>query len=399
MSFGLQHSRYCQWVISVAVLAMFAAGCGREPQPAPPAADGDPAKPVDVQGSATLVPAPERDKIQTLEQVAVEYEGLQAEAEQTNRRMVEALSKYQRRGGKLPPNFGPDLSEQQRDLLAFLILNERAGTRDLLQEILDKDAQVGQLRGQMQAMQTRLPDHTVAREGDRHDRLALKYLADKGVPANQAAALIAQVSLQRTLLPGFNVWTYYADGQFGTWVTKGSAAISPQQQQERVLTDLASARDAAIKAKAEMETQLTTTQLEVKAKIDHAEQQAKDASLETGAALEMLAKAVDGQKQVESTVLFIAGSKRQLEKQGIIKGNRVLDITRAQFTSLDITSQREILLDPAPFELGSIKKVTVLPEIFAEGRDYQLQKEGAMRRFLLVNVDFFRRNQFIIVIE
>ena len=74
----------------------------------------------------------------------------------------------------------------------------------------------------------------VVEVGQRHDRIAVDYLVSRGVPAGTAYRLVSQVALHDGLVPGFRVWTYYANGQFGTWVTKGTATISPAEHQRRL---------------------------------------------------------------------------------------------------------------------------------------------------------------------
>ena len=46
---------------------------------------------------------------------------------------------------------------------------------------------------------------------------------------NKAEELVDKVRLIEELLPGFQVWLFYKDNTFGTFVTQGKAKISPNR--------------------------------------------------------------------------------------------------------------------------------------------------------------------------
>ena len=75
-----------------------------------------------------------------------EYEALQAQTVEARGELVEALRGYERRGGKLPPEFGPDFTEEQRVFLAGRAQAE-SSRRDLLNEILGIDHYACSLSG------------------------------------------------------------------------------------------------------------------------------------------------------------------------------------------------------------------------------------------------------------
>ncbi|MCK6543190.1 hypothetical protein L6Q79_10975 [bacterium] len=54
-------------------------------------------------------------------------------------------------------------------------------------------------------------------------------LSKKGVDPKRANELLEQSFLADDLLPGFNVWVYYNDDVFGTFVNQGNVRISPNQ--------------------------------------------------------------------------------------------------------------------------------------------------------------------------
>ena len=155
--------------------------------------------------------------------------------------------KYTAAQGSLPPGFGAELSDEQRTLLAERIKTEKAGLRTLLQDLIDRDKEVQQMKTRLDQLETQLPASVVSREGDRHDRIAMNFLVKQGVPAKKAYEIVSQINLQDALVPGFRVWTYYQKGQFGTWVTRGKASITPQEHAKKVLALLEESRDKALK--------------------------------------------------------------------------------------------------------------------------------------------------------
>jgi len=366
-------------------------GACRKAEPPPPAPPPAPA------------PAPEppveratEAAVQSLSDLATEYETLQLQADQTNRKIIEAVGKYQKRGGKLPPNFGPDLSDEQRQMLAERIQQEKAGTRSLLQDIIDRDKQIQELRARAADVKAKLPDHVTAKDGDRHDRIAMNYLIGKGVSAQKAFQIVSELNLEDALVPGFSVWTFYSDGTFGTWVTKGTATVSPQEHQKRLAKLLSEERDAANKAAAELRTQLAGAQ-----------EQAKSASAEAGALMTMLEKAEAEKKAalaaasaVQNTVKYSLGDKKQLQKMKVVDGRlKLMSLDQADVFSINLAEKTTIAVDGTNYGLKKIKKLTLVPEVFVQGKDYQIEQDGAFATVKLMNLDKFKSNQFVIVVE
>jgi hypothetical protein len=371
--------------------ALTSAACRKAEPPKPAPAPAPPPEPAVEKASA--------EAVQSLADLATEYEALQQQSDQTNKKVVEALSKYQKRGGKLPPNFGPDLTDEQRQMLVERIQQERSGTRTLLQDIIDKDKQIKDLRNRMGEMNARLPDHGTAKDGDRHDRIAMNYLLSKGVSAQKAFEIVSQLNLADVLVPGFTVWTFYTNGQFGTWVTRGSATITPQEHQRRLTKLLEDERDQAQKAVAVLRTQVDTlNKSQEKFQAD-----AKSASDEAAALMAMLAKAEEERKAVraaENTVRYSLGSKNQLQRMKVVDGRlKLVSLDQADMFSINTAEKTTIAVDAANYGMKKIKKITLVPEVFVPGTDYQLQQDGAFATIRLINLEKFKRNQFVIVVE
>ena len=328
--------------------------------------------------------------------LAAQYEALQAKADDTNRQIAGLLSQAQKRGGSLPANFGPDLTEDQRRLLAERIQQEKSGVRDLLQEILTKDQQVQDLKKQAASLEQKLPAYVVAQDGSRHDRIAMDFLIKQGVPAEKAYGIVSSINLEDALLPGYRVWTYYNNGQFGTWVSQGTASVSPQEHQRRVKQLLTDERDEAVKT---AETAKAEAQ-QSEAGRKEAEQQAAAASAESGAMLKLAEEERAKADAAENTVRYAIGPKKILVEAGVIdKNNRIRAIDQIPLLTLNLRESSDISVDASTQGMKSLKKVTLLPDMFILNSDYQVQRDGLLLQLKILNPSKFARMKFIIVLE
>ncbi|MFI5076260.1 MAG: hypothetical protein ACHQRO_02910 [Vicinamibacteria bacterium] len=374
--------------LTLAAIA-FAVGCNKtaeKPSEPPPPPEPEVAKASDAQ-------------VTSLSEMAVEYEKLEQQQATTNQQMGQLITKYQQRGGSLPPGFGAELTDEQRTLLAERIKTEKAGLRTLLQDLIDRDKEVQQMKTRLDQLETQLPASVVSREGDRHDRIAMNFLVKQGVPAKKAYEIVSQINLQDALVPGFRVWTYYQKGQFGTWVTRGKASITPQEHAKKVLALLEESRDKALKdladttserdalktATVEKEAALTRSAEELKAMTETAEQQRAEVQ----------------RREVESNTLrFIVGSKKALVKSKLLEKNmRKWNPATDQMSTLNLLESQEIPIDAASLGLKKVKKVTLVPEIFHPGVDYAVQVGGPTATLRITAPDKFKANRFVIVVE
>ena len=374
--------------LTLAAIA-FAVGCNKtaeKPSEPPPPPEPEVAKATDAQ-------------VTSLSEMAVEYEKLEQQQASTYQRMGQLITKYQQRGGSLPPGFGAELTDEQRTLLAERIKTEKAGLRTLLQDLIDRDKEMQQMKTRLDQLETQLPASVVAKEGDRHDRIAMNFLVKQGVPAKKAYEIVSQINLQDALVPGFRVWTYYQKGQFGTWVTRGKANITPQEHAKKVLALLEDERDKALKdladtsserdalktSGAEKEAALSRSAEELKAMTETAEQQRAEVQ----------------RREVEANTLrFIVGSKKALVKSKLLEKNmRKWNPATDHMSSLNLLESQEIPIDAASLGLKKVKKVTLVPEIFFAGVDYAIEVGGPTATLKITTPDKFKANRFVIVVE
>jgi len=120
---------------------------------------------------------------------------------------------------------------KQKQLIEDLLKQEKDVTwNGLLKEIIQKNDEISSLKEEIFKIQQQLPKPYDVKKGDSHYKVCLKYLTEvEKLPKDKADELIDKVRLIEELLPGFQVWLFYKDNTFGTFVTQGKAKISPNR--------------------------------------------------------------------------------------------------------------------------------------------------------------------------
>lgn len=357
-------------------------------------------------------PPPEPDaiaapaaEVQTLSELASEYERLDRQQAQTNKQLGDLLARYQRRGGTLPPGLGPDLTDEQRALLAERVKTERVGLRTLLQDIIDRDHELTNMRAQSQQLAGRLPASVTAKEGDRHDRIAMDFLIKQGVNADKAYEIVSKMSLTDALVPGFRVWTYYQNGQFGTWVSEGTAGVTPQEHQRRLTEMLHTERNAAIADLKRTQADLDDTRQIARRSEAALEQTSADLAAMTQAAereqAENQRRATEAARRAAAadTVRYLVGSKSGLVSLKVIDRNlrlRALDGGGAQ--TITLNGPASIAVDGTGHGLKRLRKLTLVPDVFVQGLDYQVAFDGPFAKLQIMRDEKFKTARFFVLV-
>jgi len=97
--------------------------------------------------------------------------------------------------------------------------------------VLDKDKEIKELNEKITKLRAVLPRPDIAKSNDSHYGMAMRFLKRKGVPEEKAKQLISRVLIMDKMAPGFEVYHFYNNGVYGTWVSQGKAAITPTELQ------------------------------------------------------------------------------------------------------------------------------------------------------------------------
>jgi len=156
--------------------------------------------------------------------------------QQMNKEMSDLVRQYNQ--GKSPEervkfsgidSLGFD-EKQQSALKDMLDKEENVNYRGLLQKIVEKTDEAASLQSEIENLRAKLPAPKRVKMGDTHFLVAKDYLVkEQGLDEKSAKALIDRVALIDEVVPGFDIWLYYNDGVFGTYVTQGSSRISPNK--------------------------------------------------------------------------------------------------------------------------------------------------------------------------
>jgi hypothetical protein len=272
------------------------------------------------------------------------------------------------------------LTPEQAELMARRIAQEKdLSYRGILQEVIDLDQEMTQLSQEMQEVRSRLRPPYVVQRGETHFQVAMNFLTEEvGLSEEEALRHIEREALFPELLPGFEIWNYWGEGVFGTFVTQGSAKISPNElmriskrkidQERRTLTE---ARDRA----QEQVSDLETRRLEL-------EDQLSKLEGERAQALAQIAQMAEQNAELASqlnSVIYQVARFSTFEKEGVLRKPalgkwRTSDLDKLTDTkSIDLRQTREISFSSVDAGLSKISKVILFPRYFLEDDDYRIE--------------------------
>ena len=271
------------------------------------------------------------------------------------------------------------LSDEQKKALEERIKNEKNSSyQALLQEVLDKDKEIKDLNQKIAKLKADLPKPDSAREGDSHYGLALKFLKKKGVPEAEARKLVSNVNIMEKLAPGFEVYHFYANGVYGTWVAKGRAKITPSELQKQEREKIEGERDTALAENEKLQEDV----LDLEGQKKKLTEDIEGLRTERASLIEERAK-LQGENAQQLASLnslhYIAGNRDKLKSEGIIEipvfakdraGKNWRDELFTQ--SLDLRSNDTLVLKAAELGLKKIGKVNVVPGSYVKDEHYKL---------------------------
>ena len=139
------------------------------------------------------------------------------------------------------------LTDDQKKALEERIKNEKNSSyQALLQEVLDKDKDIKEMNTKLAKLRADLPKPDLAKPNDSHYGMAMRFLKKKGVPEAEAKKLVSRVTILEKLAPGFEVYHFYANGTYGTWVSQGKAKMTPNDLMRQEREKVEGERDEAV---------------------------------------------------------------------------------------------------------------------------------------------------------
>lgn len=296
---------------------------------------------------------------------------------------------------------------QKRALEARIQVERDSSRRGLLQEILDKEAELQALSDRLMGLKAALPPPEIARANESHYGLALRFLLGRGLTEDAARKMLSHVPLSERMAPGFEIYHFYVHGEYGTWVSQGQAAISPRDLDRREPNPLPRQRDAAVATSRRLQKQLGVLE-DQKRQIEReisAIQAERLGFLEGQARLRW--ENADQLAQLNS-LHYRVGVRVALEAEGIIEvplfgldhsGPNWRD---AAFTShLDLRTGATLVIRAQELGLKRIGRVIVVPGSYRPGEHYRLTLDpnGQAATVDLLALPRFKNDKVVFAVE
>ncbi len=360
----------------------------------------------------------EKQQVKKMEQMAMKIDKLNDELKQKEEAYRQLLAEYGLKGDKkLTPEQMKMLSltpEQRAYLKKRLAQEKDSSYSAIIQEILNKDEEIKQLRKEIQDLKDKLPKPYVVKPGDNHYDICMRYLTEqKGLSPEEAQKLVERVNLLDYLLPGFEVYLFYNDGVFGTFVTQGTADMSPNQIKRYYKTKLINERDKARQEAEKLSAEvkdLEARKAELIRQLKELEQLKADMQQQISS-LTSKNKALSQEnlkkEKMLNSVFYHVDNYKSLSKKGIVgrflfgkpKLKKFNAVTFEK--SVDLREVDSITVKAEDAGLVKIHAIYIMPSHFIKDKDYQIKiaPDKKSATVFLINPDKFRMSKVLIAVR
>lgn len=349
----------------------------------------------------------EDKEIQKLEEKAAELDKLSQQQQQAVGAQDEKLK--QADVTDIKPNAETmQLTDEQKKALEERIKTEKNSSyQALLQEVLNKDKEIKELNDKVAKLRAVLPRPDMAGPNDSHYGMALRFLKKKGVPLDQARALVSRVNLMEKMAPGFEVYHFYANGVYGTWVNQGKAKISPSDLQRQEREKIEGERDTAVAQGEKLQEEvndLATRKQQLESDISGL----TDEKTKLQTAVAELTTTSEKQKSLLNSLHYVVGNSKKLVEQGVIivpvfAKDRAGKNWRDEVfdKALDLRSADTINISASELGLKKIGKVSVVPGSLVKDQHYKLtiSSDKLTATVKLLAKDRFRNEKVVFAVS
>ena len=360
----------------------------------------------------------EKQQVKKMEQMAMKIDKLNDELKQKEEAYRQLLAEYGLKGDK---KLSPEqmrmlsLTPEQRAYLKKRLAQEKDSSYSaIIQEILNKDEEIKQLRKEIQDLKDKLPKPYTVKPGDNHYDICMRFLTEqKGLAPEEAQKLVERVNLLDYLLPGFEVYLFYNDGVFGTFVTQGTADMSPNQIKRYYKTKLINERDKARQEAEKLSAEvkdLEARKAELIRQLKELEQLKADMQQQISS-LTSQNKALSQEnlkkEKMLNSVFYHVDNYKSLSKKGIVgrflfgkpKLKKFNAVTFEK--SVDLREVDSITVKAEDAGLVKIHAVYIMPSHFIKDKDYQIKiaPDKKSATVFLINPDKFRMSKVLIAVR
>lgn len=300
------------------------------------------------------------------------------QAESQTQAATQAQTEAMAKAGLQPNPKVIQLTPDQRTLLETRVKNEKDNsTAALLQEVLDRDKQIGELTSKMARLRSDLPKPQTATEKDNHFAMAVRYLKGRGIPEEKAKEIAARANIMEELQPGWQVYHQYVGGTYVTAVTQGKAMVGPTEYLHNQRAALERDRDDNMAKAEDLSGQvvgLVAERTKVQEEVDSLRNEKTSLMSQVGE-LNTLSQS---QKAKLNSLHYLVGQRKQLVDEGVIvvpifaKDRMGPKAVASRFVKdLPLDEQNpEVQIQASDVGLTKISKVNVVPGSLQKDKDY-----------------------------
>ena len=336
-----------------------------------------------------------------------------AEADKAGQQLNQASTEQQKKLAQagvndIKPNAETlQLTDEQKKALEERIKNEKNSSyQALLQEVLEKDKEIKDINAKLVKLKADLPKPDMAKPNDSHYGMALRFLKKKGVPEAEAKRLVSRVAILEKMAPGFEVYHFYANGTYGTWVAQGKAKITPNELTRQEREKVEGERDEAMAQNEKLQEEVLDLESQ-KVKI---EEEINGLRSERTNLIEERTKILaDNASQTAklNSLNYIVGKRDTLKADGVIEipifakdraGKNWRDEVFTQ--SLDLRSAKIITIKATDLGLKKIGKVSVVPGSYLKDEHYKLtiSEDKQTATVELITVSRFKNDKVVFAV-
>lgn len=351
-------------------------------------------------------------KINQMKRLAAKIGKLEVEVQEKQNELLGLLKIYSQKTGKpLPIPNGLGLSDEEKKILKDKIINEKdVSLKSLLSDILEKDGEISELNDKMKDREALLPTPYVASEGESHYEIAMKFLTnERGINKEKALRLVERTALfGEPLVAGFRVWNFYSGDEFATFVTMGSADISPNRLRRIAKQYLLNARDRALAEKERLAVEineLKSTKNQLVSQVSGLRYEKQELTKR----LDALFKESSEMRRALYSLFFMVDLEKNLIKKGIMKSKflglgspKLKEMSPEDFKqAIDLRKTDFIEIYASQFNLSKIKKITLYPKFYKKDVDYEVINVKNKKRAIVKIMDIkkFKGERVVISVE
>ena len=337
---------------------------------------------------------------------------LETKFHESKEELSKLLQEYTVKTGEVPAILGYiGLSEEEKKILKEKIINSQDDIfKSLAKDILAKDKKIFETKKEINRFEELLPKPHIVIEGESHYQIAMDFLVhSKKVPGEKATRLVERTALLESLVPGFKVWNFYSENEYGTFVTQGDAPSSPNDITRKAKKEITDARDKAIAEKKKLETDIKALEKKKSSLNSRAEELQEEINNQV-AKLKRLSKEnseMEKRLNILNSLYVIIDLKKNLIKNEILKGGflrstKLEKMPMEDFKqTIDLRETNTIEIFAEKLGLSKIRKIRLYPKHHKMGVDYKIEIKTNKQTgtLTILNREKFKNGRVIICVE